>query len=843
MSTLEDEVAKIDAGTAPAVEDNLLILTLRNTVLFPQTVLPISIRSERSIAAAQEAVKSQRKIGLVLQRDPEQDDPEFEGLYRVGTMASIVRYVTAADGSHHLICQGEQRFSVRDYTGRDPLLTARVELLTEPAQVNPEIEARAIRLRGLAIEALQLLPQAPAELVTALQNIESFSTLADLIASFLDIKPVEKQQVLSALDIRERLDLVLDFVRQRLEVIRISHELDERTKGAFDERQKQAVLRERMNQIKKQLGEDDEGSSEIAGLKAELAKAGMPAEIDEHVKTQIARLERMGEGSAEYSMTRSYLEWLLALPWSKLDKEEIDIDKARRILDEDHFGLETIKRRIIEFLAVRKLNPEGHSPILCFVGPPGVGKTSLGQSIARALGLKFVRVSLGGVHDEAEIRGHRRTYVGALPGNIIQALRKTGARNPVMMLDEVDKVSASSQGDPFSALLEVLDPEQNHTFRDNYLGVPFDLSKVLFIGTANMLDNMPPPLRDRMEIIQLSGYTEEEKLQIARRYLVRRQVTANGLTAEQVVLSDDILRRMIADYTREAGVRGLERQIGAVLRHCAVTIAGGQPGPITVDAEELTRILGAPRFENEIAMRTSVPGVATGLAWTPVGGDILFVESTRVAGAGRLILTGQLGDVMKESAQAAMTLVKALAERLGIDPLVFEKSDVHIHVPAGAVPKDGPSAGVSIFTSLVSMLTQRTVLHDVAMTGEISLRGLVLPVGGIKEKVVAAARSGIKTVILPARNRRDYDEIPASVRESLRFVWAEQVEDVVAAAFEGGLAVRPAADQGKAGRGGARAIGPGTGTKEVSASRPARRRRSGARDIRLRADSPRSRDP
>ncbi len=832
------------AEETPAVDtDSLIILTLRNTVLFPQTVLPIAIRNERTIAAAQEAIKSQRKVGFVLQRDPEADDPALEGLHRVGTMASIVRYVTAPDGSHHLICQGEERFTVRDYTAREPFITARVDLMPEPTLVNPEIEARAIRLRELAIEALKLLPQAPGELVAALQNIESFSTLADLIASFLDIKPIEKQQVLGTLDIRERLDLVLEFVRRRLEVIRISHELDERTKGAFDERQKQAVLRERMNQIRKQLGEDGEESSDIAGLKAELAKAGMPPDIEEHVKAQIARLERTGEASAEYSMTRSYLEWLLAAPWSKLDKEEIDIEKARQVLDEDHFGLDPIKRRIVEFLAVRKLNPEGHSPILCFVGPPGVGKTSLGQSIARALGLKFVRVSLGGVHDEAEIRGHRRTYVGALPGNIIQALRKAGTRNPVMMLDEVDKVSASSQGDPFSALLEVLDPEQNHTFRDNYLGVPFDLSKVLFIGTANMLDTMPPPLRDRMEIIQLSGYTEEEKLQIAERYLVRRQLVANGLKADQVVLSEDILRHLIADYTREAGVRGLERQIGAVLRHCAVTIAAGGSGPMAVSEQDLVRILGAPRFENEVAMRTSVPGVATGLAWTPVGGDILFVESSRVPGSGRLILTGQLGDVMKESAQAAMTLAKGHARELGVDPLIFEKSDVHIHVPAGAVPKDGPSAGVSIFASLVSMLTQRTVQHDVAMTGEISLRGLVLPVGGIKEKVVAAARSGIKTVILPARNRRDFDDIPASVRETMRFVWAESVDDVMAAAFEGGLAPRKAAAKS------VRKSPKGSGSakhgaaKRVSVARSARQRQSAAREIRLRADSPRSRDP
>jgi ATP-dependent Lon protease len=775
-----------EASAGPKAEDGLVILPVRNMVLFPQTILPLAVRRERSVAAAQEAVKSGRKVGLLLQKDAEQDDPTPEGLHRIGTIATIVRYVTGADGTHHLICQGEQRFRVLDFVSRDPFLVARIEAHPEPAIVNPEIEARALRIRELASEALQLLPQAPAELANAIQNIEPIPALADLIASFLDLKATEKQQVLETFDLRDRLDLVLNALQKRIEVLRISREIDERAKGAFDERQKEAVLRERLRQIRKELGEDSDESAEIAELKGSLEKAGMPSEIHEHVRNQIARLERMGENSAESSMARGYLEWLLALPWSKLDKEEIDIDKARKILDEDHFGLETIKRRIIEFLAVRKLNPEGHSPILCFVGPPGVGKTSLGQSIARALGLKFVRVALGGVHDEAEIRGHRRTYVGALPGNIIQALRKAGVRNPVMMLDEVDKLSASIQGDPFSALLEVLDPEQNHTFRDNYLGVPFDLSKVLFIGTANMLDNVPAPLRDRMEIIQLSGYTEGEKLEIAKRYLLRRQLTANGLGAGQVQLDDSAISRMISDYTREAGVRGLERQIGAVLRNGAVSIASGQEGSITVTSEDLPRILGAPRFENEIAMRTSVPGVATGLAWTPVGGDILFVESSRVPGTGKLILTGQLGDVMKESAQAALTLVKGQAERLGIDSLLFEKSDLHIHVPAGAVPKDGPSAGVAIFASLVSLLTQRTVQHDVAMTGEISLRGLVLPVGGIKEKTVAAARSGIKKVILPARNRRDLEDIPASVRDTLQVVWAERVEDIIAAAFDTG---------------------------------------------------------
>ncbi len=782
------------APTAPALtEDALIVLPVRNVVLFPQVVLPISMRRELSVAAAQEAVKSQRKVGLLLQRDPQKDDPTPDDLHRVGTVASIVRYLTAADGTHHLICQGEQRFSVLDFLSRDPFLVARIQLHPEPTSVNPEIEARALRLREMASEALQLLPQAPAELASALRSIESIPTLVDMIASFLDLKPIEKQEVLATFALRERLDLVLEFLRQRVEVLRISHEIDERTRAAFDERQKEAVLRERLRQIRKELGEDEEGGGDIAELRTALAEAGMPSEVEEQVRAQIARLERVGEGSPEYSMTRAWLEWMLSLPWSKLDHEEIDIDRARRILDEDHFGLELIKRRIVEFLAVRKLNPEGHSPILCFVGPPGVGKTSLGQSIARALGLKFVRVSLGGVHDEAEIRGHRRTYVGALPGNIIQALRKAGARNPVMMLDEVDKVSASFQGDPSSALLEVLDPEQNNSFRDNYLGVPFDLSKVLFIGTANVLDTVPAPLRDRMELIQLSGYTQEEKLEIAKHYLVRRQLKANGLKPEQAPLSDAVLRRVISDYTREAGVRGLEREIGAVLRHCAVAIASGQTGPISVGPEDLPRILGAPRFENEVAMRTSVPGVATGLAWTPVGGDILFVESSRVPGSGKLILTGQLGEVMKESAQAAVTLVKGQAERLKIDPQVFEKSDLHIHVPAGAVPKDGPSAGVAIFTSLVSLLTQRTVRNDVAMTGEISLRGLVLPVGGIKDKTVAAARSGIRTVILPARNRRDLEDIPVSAREKLQFVWADRVEDVIAAAFDGDVAQRAAA--------------------------------------------------
>ncbi len=571
----------------------------------------------------------------------------------------------------------------------------------------------------------------------------------------------------------------------RGEVLRLSRRISEQTKEKIDDRQREFLLREQLKTIQKELGEgDDAKSQEVAELGRKIAAAKMPAEIEAHAKRELARLERMPEMAGEYSMARTYLEWLVELPWSVESAPPIDIAEARRILDADHYGLAKVKRRILEFLAIHKLNPAGRSPILCFVGPPGVGKTSLGQSIARATGRKFVRVSLGGVHDEAEIRGHRRTYIGALPGNIVQGLRRAGSRDCVMMLDEVDKLGRGIQGDPASALLEVLDPEQNATFRDNYLGVPFDLSRVMFLTTANVLDTVPGPLRDRMETIDLPGYVEDEKLEIAKRYLVERQRAANGLTAGQAEIAEAALRAIIRDYTREAGVRQLEREIGAVLRSAAMRIAEGAVAQVRIEPADLKEILGPPRFENEVAMRTSVPGVATGLAWTPVGGDILFIEATRAPGGGKLILTGQLGEVMRESAQAALSLVKAKAAGFGIDPGLFERSDIHIHVPAGAIPKDGPSAGVAIYTALVSLLTERTVKGDAAMTGEISLRGLVLPVGGIKEKVVAAARAGLSTVILPARNRRDYEEIPESARNALRFLWAERVEDVTEAALE-----------------------------------------------------------
>lgn len=773
-----------DTDTPTITDDMLVIIPVRNLVLFPGTVVPVAINRDRSLAAAQEAVRNNRKVGFLLQHDPDLQAPTGSDLYATGTVANIVRYVTGADGTHHLVVQGERRFRVLDWQNGLPYMVARVEYLPDPTNVGSDVEARALNLKRLAAEAISLLPQAPAELSNAIQSVESASTLADLVASFMDVKPAEKQELLETLDLKVRLERVSALLQKRIEVLRLQRQLEEKTRDAIDERHKEVLLREQLRQIRKELGEEGEAGEEIAELREAIEKAGMPEDAKEQAEKELKRLERMSDASAEYSMLRTWLDWMIQLPWSKLDKESIEIEHARKVLDEDHFGLDKIKRRIVEYLAVRKLNPQGRSPILCFVGPPGVGKTSLGQSIARSLGVKFARVSLGGVHDEAEIRGHRRTYIGALPGNIIQAIRKAGTRNSVLMLDEIDKLGAGIQGDPSAALLEVLDPEQNNTFRDNYLGVPFDLSKVVFIATANMLDTIPGPLRDRMEVIELTGYTEDEKVEIAKRYLVRRQLEANGLKPEQAAITDEALRQIARDHTREAGVRSFERMIGSVLRNVAVKIAEGTITQQTVDVGDLAGILGAPRFENEVAMRVSVPGVATGLAWTPVGGDILFIESTRVPGNGKLILTGQLGDVMKESAQAALSLLKSQAARLGIDSTVFDKSDVHIHVPAGAIPKDGPSAGVSMFTSLVSLFTNKTVRSDLAMTGEISLRGLVLPIGGVKEKTVAAHRAGIRKVLLPARNRKDLEDVPKSVRDEVEFVFCERVDDVVREALD-----------------------------------------------------------
>jgi ATP-dependent Lon protease len=770
---------------APLPPDALIIVPVRNLVLFPGMVMPVSVGRPKSVAAAQQAVREQSQIGILKQRDSDVTDPTGLDMHRMGTVSNVIRYITGPEGTNHLVCQGEQRFQVLEFLDGCPFVVARVLRIPEIVSKTPEIEARFHHLRGQALEALELMPQAPRELAGAIQAIESPGALADLVMAYMDVKPDEKQEILETIDLSARIEKVSRLLAQRIEVLRLSAEIGKQTKAALDERQREVLLREQMAAIQKQLGEGEESKvAEMAELDKAISGAGMPKEVEEAARKELRRLQRMPESAAEYGMVRTYLDWLIELPWKLPEEQAIDIQEARRILDQDHYGLEKVKRRIVEYLAVRKLAPLGKAPILCFVGPPGVGKTSLGQSIARAMNRKFVRVSLGGVHDEAEIRGHRRTYIGALPGNIIQSIRKAGARNCVMMLDEVDKLGVGIHGNPAAALLEVLDPEQNSTFRDNYLAVPFDLSRVVFITTANMLDTIPGPLRDRMEIISLPGYTDSEKLQIALRYLVRRQMEANGIQRGQVEITEETLREIIRSYTREAGVRNLEREIGTVLRNVAVRLAEGAEGPVRIDRDDLAGILGPRQFENEVAMRTSVPGVATGLAWTPVGGDILFIEATRAPGSGRLVLTGQLGEVMRESAQAALSVVKNRAVSLGIEPKSFETSDIHIHVPAGATPKDGPSAGVAMFMALASLMTDRTVRSDTAMTGEISLRGLVLPVGGIKEKVIAAARAGLKRVMLPARNKKDYDDIPQEVRDQLEFIWLEWVEEAASSALE-----------------------------------------------------------
>ncbi|AWQ09276.1 endopeptidase La [Bordetella bronchiseptica] len=765
-----------DPRTLP--EDARIIIPLRDAVLFPGVLSPVTVHRQSSVAAAQEAVKNERPLGFLLQRDPQKNDVGPDDLYWVGTEGPVARYITGQEGAHHLLVQGQARFRVLEFLEGWPFLVARVALVDTPAASDSQTEARFLQLKQQTIDAIALLPNVPDELADVVRGIESPALLADMVTNLIDIKAGQKQDILETFDLARRLDKVIELLAARLEVLRLSKEIGERTRAQFDERQRETVLREQLRQIQKELGETDDGAAEAAQLKETIEQAGMPEEVLNHARKELSRLQRMGDGSGEYAMLRTYLEWLTELPWKHEPQQAIDLAEARRVLDEDHFGLDKIKRRILEYLAVRKLNPEGRSPILCFVGPPGVGKTSLGQSIARATGRAFQRVALGGVHDEAEIRGHRRTYLGALPGNIIQAVRHAGTGNLVLMLDEIDKLGAGGfHGDPGSALLEVLDPEQNHKFRDNYLAVDYDLSHVMFICTANVLDTVPGPLRDRMEIIDLPGYTEEEKIQIARRYLIKRQLEANGLRPEQADITDAALAAIVGDYTREAGVRNLEREIGSVLRHAAMQVAEGKAGHVSIDAADLGATLGPRRFENEVALRTSLPGVATGLAWTPVGGDILFIEASKVPGSGRLILTGQLGDVMKESAQAALTLAKTWSGD------ALEKVDIHIHVPAGATPKDGPSAGVAMFVALASLLSGRPVDANVAMTGEVSLRGLVLPIGGIKEKTLAALRAGITTVMLPRRNEKDLDDVPAEARRKLRFVLLDRVEDALRCAL------------------------------------------------------------
>ncbi len=762
----------------------LLILPLRHAVLFPSTVMPLVVGRPASLQIAEEAVRRQIQVGFVAQRDPSVELPQPAQLFPIGTSAEILRMYNLPDGQRQIIVQGRQRFEIAEFVETDPFLIARVTMIAENTPRSEEFQARVINLRQEAGKALTLLPEPMMELKTAIERIDDPLALIDIIASTMDLPLDEKQDLLATFDPEQRIQKVSEKLARQISLLELSKKIGDETKGSLDKAQRQYFLREQLKAIQKELGEDGGENVEAEELRKKIQDAKMPQQVETEVLRELSRFERMPEMAAERSMIRTYLDWMVELPWTVRSEERIDLPRAREILDTDHYDLEKVKKRIVEFLAVRKLNPEGKSPILCFVGPPGVGKTSLGQSIARAMNRKFVRQSLGGVHDEADIRGHRRTYIGSLPGNIIQGIRKAGTNNPVFMLDEIDKLGASFHGDPSAALLEVLDPAQNTSFQDHYLGVDFDLSRVMFIATANVLDTIPGPLRDRMEILHLAGYIEEEKSAIATSYLIPRQIGENGLKEEQISFEPDAVREIIQGYTREAGVRQLEREIGSVCRGVATRVAEGSVEKITITREALHDYLGPPKFFNEIALRTSLPGVATGLAWTPVGGDILFIEATKMMGQGKLQLTGQLGDVMKESAQAAMSLVKSRADSLGISSELFRTQDIHVHIPAGAIPKDGPSAGVTMFVALVSLLLGQRVNKDVAMTGEISLRGLVLPVGGIKEKVLAAKRAGITTVLLPALNQRDLEDIPPAACAGIHFEFLNTVDEALERALE-----------------------------------------------------------
>jgi ATP-dependent Lon protease len=765
------------------------ILPLRGTVLFPQAVVPLGAGRASSVRLIEEAVQAGRLVGAVTQKDPKEDAPRAAGLHSVGTMTVIHKALKQPDGTLRLVAQGVGRFRLVEIVQTEPYLKARVEPLEEqvPAQ-DLELEALVRSVTSLFAKVVSLSPALPDELVAVLENLEGAGAIADMIAASFPALPIAlKQELLETLNVRERLSKLAAALGKEAEVLELGSKIQSEIQSGMSKTQRDYYLREQMKAIQKELGEGDERTQEVDALREKIEAARMPEEAKAEALRELDRLAKMPPAAAEYTVARTYIDWLVAMPWQQETTDAVEIGPARVILDEDHEGLDKIKDRILEYLAVKKIRSGGKDPILCFVGPPGVGKTSLGKSIARALGRKFHRISLGGMRDEAEIRGHRRTYIGALPGQIVQGLRRAGTKNPVLMLDEIDKLGMDFRGDPASALLEVLDPEQNATFRDHYLDVPFDLSRVLFITTANVMDTVPPPLRDRMEIINLAGYTEEEKVAIAQRHLVPKQAREHGLAAgAEIVFEPEALRLLARGYTREAGVRSLEREIASVCRKVARRRAEGDAEPVRVTPDLVVAFLGVPRFElEEVEQRTRVPGVATGLAWTAAGGDVLFVEATRMRGAHTLTLTGQLGDVMKESVQAALSWVRSHAGDLGIDPEFWERSDVHVHVPAGAIPKDGPSAGVTMATALVSLLTGRPVRPDLAMTGEISLSGRVLPVGGIKEKVLAAHRAGLRTVVLPRRNEKNLlEDVPPVVRQSLTVHLADTIGDVLAVALE-----------------------------------------------------------
>ncbi len=788
-----DEQTKTDESPQN-IPDELPILPLRGTVVYPLTVIPLNVGQPRSIRLVDEAATSPtRMIGLVTIKDDKIEEPGPEDVYSIGTVAIIHRLLRAPDNTVRLIVQGVDRLRIEEFTSTDPYLKARVAVAPENAEKTVEVEALMRNTIELFRRLVSLAPHLPEELLMAALNVDDPRQLVYMLAtSFQRLDTKDAQELLELDNVADKLRTLNALITKELEVLELGKKIQSQAQTELEKTQREYILREQLKQIKKELGEEDEQAVEIKEYEKKIAEAHMPEEAEKEARRELDRMRTMPPAAAEYHVIKTYLDWLVDLPWSRVTEDNLEIPRARQILDEDHYDLKEIKERLLEYLAVRKLRLERggqaeatgyRGSILCFVGPPGVGKTSLGQSIARALGRKFIRMSLGGMHDEAEIRGHRRTYIGAMPGRIVQSIKRAGTKNPVMMLDEVDKVGADYRGDPSSALLEVLDPAQNKTFRDHYLDVDFDLSQVIFICTANTLDTIQPALRDRMEILTLSGYTEDEKLHIARGYLIPRQIEENGLKPEEITFEDEAVRQLARDYTREAGVRNLERVIGSVCRKVATLIAEGKQPPFVVKKDNLVELLGKPKFYSEVAERTTIPGVATGLAVTPVGGDILFIEATRMPGGKGFIVTGQLGDVMKESAQAALSYVRAKAKELGIDEKFYDQNDIHLHIPEGAMPKDGPSAGVAMATALASLLTNRLLKNDVAMTGEITLRGRVLPVGGIKEKVLAAHRAGLKTVILPKRNEKDLDDLPEQVRREMEFVFAEQVSDVWQAAL------------------------------------------------------------
>ncbi len=765
------------------IPDQLPILPIRDSVAFPGTIMPLSIGRERSRRVIEHAVRGNKLIGIVAQRNRDTEDPGADELYRVGTVCMVLKLITAQDGGINIIVHGLTRFGIESIVSSDPFLLARIVTREDPTNTTPVIDALVHTARQSAIRVFELSPNVPDEARVVLENIDTPGGTADFLAANLSIGAVNKQEMLETFDVAERLRKINAALAAQVDMLELSNKIQTQVRDQISKTQREYYLQEQLKAIQKELGETDARSAELERLRERIEDAEMSEAARAEAERELGRLARIPQASPEYSVAVDYITWLCDVPWSLGTQDQLSLIRAKRILDEDHYGLEKIKTRILEYLAVLKLKGDGRGPILCFIGPPGVGKTSLGQSIARALGRKFVRLSLGGIHDEAQLRGHRRTYIGAMPGRIIQELRRAESNNPVFMLDEVDKIGRDFRGDPASALLEILDPAQNNSFNDNYLDVPFDLSRVMFIATANYIEGIPEPLRDRMEMIQLSGYTTREKVEIARRYLLRRQIRETGLKESDLAITNDAFETIATDYTREAGVRELERQIGKICRAVAARVARGQDGKISIDGKSLKTYLGPPRFGHEVAQRTSVPGVATGLAYTPTGGEILFIEATAMPGKGQLTLTGQIGPVMRESAQAAFSLARSKAREFHLDAREMARADLHVHVPAGAVPKDGPSAGVAMLTAIVSLFSKRPCRHDLAMTGEITLTGRVLPIGGVKEKVLAAHRAGISAVILPEENRKDLGDVPGEIRRQMKFVFASRVEKVLKTAL------------------------------------------------------------